>query len=116
MKTFNAARTPDTEDEIWLVEHPPVFTQAPFTKIGHKYAISTHKGSLKSQTTLFRLPLLHSALGNPASRRFIAHQSIHQRIKLGNQIRLNMRAQQAQCAIHATRFHFFGTQRIASVD
>ena len=27
MKTFNAARTPDTEDEIWLVEHPPVFTQ-----------------------------------------------------------------------------------------
>ena len=28
MKTFNAARMPDTEDEIWLVEHPPVFTQA----------------------------------------------------------------------------------------
>ena len=27
MKTFNTARTPDTEDEIWLVEHPPVFTQ-----------------------------------------------------------------------------------------
>ena len=48
--------------------------------------------------------------------RRLAHQSIHQRIKLSNQIRLNMRAQQAQCAIHATRFHFFGTQRIASVD
>ena len=116
MKTFNAARTPDTEDEIWLVEHPPVFTQAPFTKIGHKYAISTHKGSLKNQIPLFRLPLFHSALSNTTSRRFIAHQSIHQRIKLGNQIRLNMRAQQAQCAIHAARFHFFGTQRIAPVD
>ena len=116
MKTFNAARTPDTEDEIWLVEHPPVFTQAPFTKIGHKYAISTHKGSLKNQIQLFRLPVLHSALGNTTSRRFIAHQSIRQRIKLSNQIGFNMRAQQAQCAIHAARFHFFGAQRIASVD
>lgn len=27
MKTFNANRTADTEDELWLVEHPPVFTQ-----------------------------------------------------------------------------------------
>ena len=95
MKRFNDSRTPDTEDEIWLVEHPPVFTQAPFTKIGHKYAISTHKGSLKNQIPLFRLPVLHSALGNTASRRFIAHQVIHHRIKLGNKAWLNMRAHQA---------------------
>ena len=27
MRTFTAARTADTEDELWLVEHPPVFTQ-----------------------------------------------------------------------------------------
>lgn len=27
MKQFNDQRTPDTEDELWLVEHPPVFTQ-----------------------------------------------------------------------------------------
>ena len=27
-KTFNAARTPDTEDEIWLVEHPSKSTAA----------------------------------------------------------------------------------------
>jgi len=27
MKAFTAARGPDTRDEIWLVEHPPVFTQ-----------------------------------------------------------------------------------------
>jgi len=27
MKQFNDHRTPDTEDELWLVEHPPVFTQ-----------------------------------------------------------------------------------------
>ncbi len=26
MQTFTDARTPDTPDEIWLVEHPPVFT------------------------------------------------------------------------------------------
>lgn len=26
MQAFNAARTPETEDQIWLVEHPPVFT------------------------------------------------------------------------------------------
>ncbi len=27
MKQFNTQRTHDTEDELWLVEHPPVFTQ-----------------------------------------------------------------------------------------
>ncbi|MCQ9325351.1 lipoyl(octanoyl) transferase LipB [Neisseria dentiae] len=27
MKTFNAGRTDHTEDELWVVEHPPVFTQ-----------------------------------------------------------------------------------------
>jgi lipoyl(octanoyl) transferase len=26
MRAFTDARTPDTSDEIWLVEHPPVFT------------------------------------------------------------------------------------------
>lgn len=26
MQDFTSARTPDTPDEIWLVEHPPVFT------------------------------------------------------------------------------------------
>jgi lipoyl(octanoyl) transferase len=27
MRAFTAARTPDTEDELWLVEHDPVYTQ-----------------------------------------------------------------------------------------
>ncbi|MDQ2694706.1 MAG: lipoyl(octanoyl) transferase LipB, partial [Pseudomonadota bacterium] len=27
MQAFTAGRTPDTADEFWLVEHPPVFTQ-----------------------------------------------------------------------------------------
>jgi lipoyl(octanoyl) transferase len=27
MQTFTAARQPDTPDELWLCEHPPVFTQ-----------------------------------------------------------------------------------------
>jgi lipoyl(octanoyl) transferase len=26
MQAFNAARGPETEDQLWLVEHPPVFT------------------------------------------------------------------------------------------
>lgn len=26
MRAFTAARTPDTPDEIWLLEHPPVYT------------------------------------------------------------------------------------------
>lgn len=26
MRTFTDARTPDTRDELWIVEHPPVFT------------------------------------------------------------------------------------------
>jgi lipoyl(octanoyl) transferase len=26
MQAFNAARTPETTDQLWLVEHPPVFT------------------------------------------------------------------------------------------
>lgn len=26
MQAFTSARTPDTPDELWLVEHPPVFT------------------------------------------------------------------------------------------
>lgn len=26
MQTFSASRTPDTDDELWLLEHPPVFT------------------------------------------------------------------------------------------
>jgi len=27
MRAFTAARTPDTADELWLCEHPPVYTQ-----------------------------------------------------------------------------------------
>ncbi len=27
MRAFTSARTPDTPDELWLCEHPPVFTQ-----------------------------------------------------------------------------------------
>ena len=26
MQAFNAARGPDTEDQLWMLEHPPVFT------------------------------------------------------------------------------------------
>ena len=26
MRAFTDARTPDTRDELWIVEHPPVFT------------------------------------------------------------------------------------------
>ena len=35
MKRFTDARTPDTEDEIWLVEHDPVFTLGQAGKTEH---------------------------------------------------------------------------------
>jgi len=38
MKAFTAARAPDTPDEIWLVEHPPVFTQGLAGKAEHLLA------------------------------------------------------------------------------
>ena len=35
MKAFTAARGPETPDEIWVVEHPPVFTQGLAGKAEH---------------------------------------------------------------------------------
>ncbi len=35
MQAFTAARTPDTADELWLCEHPPVFTQGLGGKAEH---------------------------------------------------------------------------------
>ncbi len=35
MKAFTHARTPDTPDEIWLLQHPPVFTQGIAGKSEH---------------------------------------------------------------------------------
>ena len=35
MKAFTAARAPDTRDEIWVVEHEPVFTQGLAGKAEH---------------------------------------------------------------------------------
>jgi lipoyl(octanoyl) transferase len=35
MRAFTAARTPETADEIWLCEHPPVFTQGVAGKAEH---------------------------------------------------------------------------------
>ncbi|MDO5357504.1 MAG: lipoyl(octanoyl) transferase LipB [Conchiformibius sp.] len=35
MKDFNAKRHADTEDELWVVQHPPVFTQGMAGKAEH---------------------------------------------------------------------------------
>ena len=35
MRAFTAARTPDTEDEIWLCEHAPVYTQGVAGRAAH---------------------------------------------------------------------------------
>ena len=35
MKRFTTARTPDTIDEVWLLEHPPVYTQGQAGKPEH---------------------------------------------------------------------------------
>ncbi len=38
MQTFTATRDADTQDEIWLLEHPPVFTQGQAGKREHLLA------------------------------------------------------------------------------
>ena len=38
MRAFTAARGPDTEDELWLVEHEPVFTQGVAGREAHVLA------------------------------------------------------------------------------
>ena len=38
MRAFTAARSADTEDELWLVEHDPVFTQGVAGQDGHVLA------------------------------------------------------------------------------
>lgn len=50
MQAFTAARTPDTPDELWLCEHPPVFTQGLAGKQDHLLApgdievVATNRG------------------------------------------------------------------------
>lgn len=41
MQAFTAARSMDTEDEIWLLEHPPVYTQGQAGKPEHLIAETT---------------------------------------------------------------------------
>src|SRR4051812_44340170 len=38
MRAFTDARTPDTRDEFWVVEHPPVFTLGLGADRGHLLA------------------------------------------------------------------------------
>ena len=63
MKTFNAARTPDTEDEIWLVEHPPVFTQGLAGKPDTSCCAATSPSS--KSTAAARLPTTAPAKSSP---------------------------------------------------
>ena len=50
MRDFTAARGPDTEDELWLVEHDPVFTQGLAGRPEHVLGaggipvVATHRG------------------------------------------------------------------------
>ncbi len=38
MRAFTEARTPDTPDELWLCEHPPVYTQGVAGRAEHVHA------------------------------------------------------------------------------
>ena len=38
MQTFTAQRSPDTPDELWVLEHPPVYTQGQAGKAEHLIA------------------------------------------------------------------------------
>ncbi len=50
MRRFTAARTPATADEIWLLEHPPVYTLG-------------RTNGLRPQTSLHGIPLIHTDRG-----------------------------------------------------
>jgi lipoyl(octanoyl) transferase len=41
MRDFTAQRTPDTEDELWLVEHDPVYTQGVAGRAEHLHGTGT---------------------------------------------------------------------------
>jgi len=54
MRAFTAARAPDTEDELWLVEHDPVFTQGIAGRDTHVLAagdIPVHRTDRGGQVT-----------------------------------------------------------------
>ena len=42
MRAFTDARTPDTPDELWIVEHPPVFTLGLGADRGHLLSVTAH--------------------------------------------------------------------------
>jgi lipoyl(octanoyl) transferase len=42
MRAFTDARTPDTPDELWIVEHPPVFTLGLGADRGHLLSVAGH--------------------------------------------------------------------------
>jgi lipoyl(octanoyl) transferase len=50
MRAFTAGRTPSTPDELWLLEHPPVYTMG-------------LKGGLKPPAELHGIPLIHTDRG-----------------------------------------------------
>lgn len=50
MRNFNGARTPDTADELWLLEHPPVFTLGQAGRLEHLLDVGT-------------IPVVHSDRG-----------------------------------------------------
>ena len=50
MRGFNDARRPDTEDQLWLLEHPPVFTLGQAGRLEHLLDVGT-------------IPVVHSDRG-----------------------------------------------------
>lgn len=50
MRGFNDARGPDTEDQLWLLEHPPVFTLGQAGRLEHLLDVGT-------------IPVVHSDRG-----------------------------------------------------
>jgi len=68
MQAFTAERTPDTPDELWICEHPPVFTQGLAGQAGHVLmpgdipVIQTNRGgqvTFHGPGQVMAYPLLH---------------------------------------------------------
>lgn len=59
MRDFNTQRTPDTADEIWLLQHPPVYT----TGLSCKTTDIADKSAMPADGIAHDIPLIHSDRG-----------------------------------------------------
>jgi lipoyl(octanoyl) transferase len=80
MREFTAGRGPDTEDQLWIVEHDPVFTQGVAGRAGHVLAagdipvVQTNRGgqvTYHGPGQVVAYPLLDLRAAASSSRKYV---------------------------------------------